>query len=989
MLERKARAPARRHLWLAVCAALGSGAHAQQAPGQGESEAALEEVTVTGSRIRRTGMTTPTPVTLMRSEELDSMAPGNMVDGLSQVPQFLNNETPNTAASKGDSAGAANLNLRGISAKRTLVLLNGRRVVPSNRLGNVDINLFPEAAVERVEVVTGGASAAYGTDAVAGVVNFILDDEFEGLSAHAQSGVTSRSDYDNYEVSVTGGTSIGERMHVVASADYYEHDRIDHLGAREWFEGEGLVTNPEWIESGGEVGPRLLVRKNVVSTSYTDGGLIDAPGSAIDRLMFLDDGSPVPFALGDPAVVGTGTQSQSITERGAGFNPSWPDLTVSTPAYPDGTRTGSFVPDTERSSGFVHFDYDVSDRLTLYAQGLYGHNEINTVGTLPIGNGSRAGTIYRENAYLPESIRQTMEAEGLDSFLLQRYHTAHDLGQDRFVMENDTTSFTAGFDLDIEGGAFEGWQVNGYFQAGRNDNQIHLIDNIRRDRLPLAMDAVRDPDSGAIVCNVTLVNPGSQYDDCVPINLFGTGNASWEAINWVLDDMFIDANTEQDNAEVSASGDVFDDRDAGAVSLAFGASYREQSIEHLLGPESIDALDVPVNDPAAGIRGIPPAWAGVDDVLQFVDLEEYAGSFDVKEVFAESLVPLVSGGSLAQQLDLSLSARWADYEGSGSIWAWKTGLDWQATTDLRFRGTVSRDIRAGSLEERFDRQGQAANVDDPELDNLTYTAFQIRGGNPQVNPEEADTLTFGAVYQPSGVDGLSLSLDWYDIEVNKAIDLLGVQRIVDQCFNEGGEICNRITRDPDSGRVTRVENTFLNLNTLNANGVDLEATYNRQLDLFGGGAETLGFRFLGSWLNEHSFTNVDAPKVDQVGELSGAGYPEFRATTNVTYSNGPFSAFLQGRYIDSGILDIDYVEGVDIADNSVSSVFYTDLRLSYGSELSGDREWEVFLNVTNLFDEDPPLVPTWSAFTGTNFSANLGLHDLLGRRYTGGLQVRF
>src|SRR5690606_7334971 len=193
-----------------------------------------------------------------------------------------NNARPSTAASKADAAGASNLNMRSIGSKRTLVLLDGRRVVPSNRLGIVDINLFPEALVQRVETVTGGASAAYGTDAVAGVVNFILDTDFTGFETHVQAGQTSRSDYDNYEVSIAGGTAIGERLHLIGAIDRFESERIDNLAGREWYQGIGTVTNPEWLANG--TGPRLLTRPNVVSTIYTDGGVIDAPGTSIDRL---------------------------------------------------------------------------------------------------------------------------------------------------------------------------------------------------------------------------------------------------------------------------------------------------------------------------------------------------------------------------------------------------------------------------------------------------------------------------------------------------------------------------------------------------------------------------------------------------------------------------------------------------------------------------------------------------------------------------------
>lgn len=957
---------------LALCTGFAGGVAAQDQPG------ALEEVTVTGSRIRASGMNTPTPVTVVQVEELANMAPGQLVDSLDQLPQFLNNARPSTANSKADAAGASNLNMRSIGSKRTLVLLDGRRVVPSNRLGIVDINLFPEALVERVETVTGGASAAYGTDAVAGVVNFILDTDFEGLETHVQMGETSRGDYDNYEVSIAGGTAIGERLHLIGAIDRFESDRIDNLDGRDWYQGIGTVTNPEWLANGQ--GPRLLTRPNVVSTIYTDGGVIDAPGTPIDRLHFLPDGSAVPFEFGDLASVGVGTGNMV---GGSGYNPADYDTSVSTPAFPDGTRTGSFVPDSERTTGFLRLTFDASDNLTLYAETLIGKTETNSVGTLPLGHSLWALTAYADNPFLPDSVAQIMEDEQIESFRMQRYHTAADIAQDRFIMENDTLSFTAGFDLQTDGG----WQVQGYVQSGRNDNELLFSDFLRRDRLSLAMDAVLHPDTNEIVCNVTLYT--DEFDDCVPVNLFGRGRASQEAIDWVAGDMFVHADLEQNLAEISANNEIHDGWGAGPISLAVGASWREQSIDHRIGPDHLVNQPPLANDPARGIRGLPTAFVGTDDRLQFVDLDNFEGSFNVKEVFAETLIPLVSGAPLVQQLNASIASRWADYSGSGDIWAHKVGLDWQVNDVLRVRGTVSRDVRAASLEERFDRQGQGTSVEDPVL-GQTYTTFQIRGGNPSVQPEEADTFTAGIVYQPARVDGLSLSVDWYDIEVDGAIDFLGVQEIVDQCYDTGSEeFCGRITRDPTENLILEVENTFMNVDKMNVSGVDVELALNRQINWFREGAESLRWRLLASKMHENSTSEAGAPKRDLVGEVGVAGLPEYQWVSNVTYGNGPFSLFLQGRWIDGGVGDIDYVEGVDIDDNSVESVFYTDLRAGWEGQFGNDAEWEAFLHVANLLDEDPPLVPTWSAFSGTGIGTNEALYDVFGRRYTLGFRVRY
>ena len=227
-------------LYLAVVAALGSAPAAVLAQG-------LEEVIVTGTRIQQSGMQTPTPVTVVEAAELDSMAAGTLDDGVSRLPQFYGNETPNSNESWFTRGGYGNLNLRGLGINRTLTLLNGRRMVSSTAFGGVDINVFPEAMIERVETVTGGASAAYGTDAVAGVVNFILDTDFTGFRSHVQGGATGEGDGDNYEISVSFGTEIGERGHLLVSGEAFDQDGIFDYDGRDWYQAWSTVPGPGGI----------------------------------------------------------------------------------------------------------------------------------------------------------------------------------------------------------------------------------------------------------------------------------------------------------------------------------------------------------------------------------------------------------------------------------------------------------------------------------------------------------------------------------------------------------------------------------------------------------------------------------------------------------------------------------------------------------------------------------------------------------------------
>jgi iron complex outermembrane recepter protein len=987
-------------LSIAVASALGAGVAAAQDASTAPS--GVEEVTVTGSRITRDGMNTPTPVTAISAEDMQMMAPGQFIDSLDYLPPFFMNDAPDTAASKSQSAGAANVNLRGLGAQRTLVLLDGRRVVPSNRLGAVDINLFPEAMVERVEVVTGGASAVYGTDAVAGIVNFILKDDFEGFDIHTQAGVTDRDDGEHREVSVAYGTSIGERGRLVLSGEMYDAHKIETLEGRDWFQSWGLIQNPG-------PGPRDLVRPDVVSYTYTAGGLINstaagAPGadrvaSAIHRYEFLPDGTARPFVPGNLIGANPATGPRVATPGGsygthqvANGGSGW-DAVVD--------RGGSLVPATERGSLFAHYDFDLSDTTTLYAQLLAGNNEVNSVGTLPLGIAGWAGTIYSGNPYLPANIQQLMTANSIPSFVLERYHTTADLAHDRFITDNDTRSLTFGGDAELTDGVFDGWRLGGYMQLGKNDNQITQVDFIRTDRLPEAMDAVRHPTTNEIVCRAALFDPVN-YGDCVPINLLGVGRASQAAIDYVLTgDQYILAETDQKVVEFTMEGDIGDGWGAGPISLAFGGGWREESIDQRLGPDDIIARTMPLNDanvactlntvnllapPAGcrGVRGVPSQFSAVPaEIFIFTNVQPIAGEYSVSEVFAETLLPLVSGITAVEQLDLSLATRYADYEGSGGIWAWKVGLDWQIHDAVRLRATSSRDIRAATLSERFDRQGVGSAVNDPVFAGLNYTTTQIIGGNPSLNPEEADTLAFGVVWQPNFLDGFSMSADYYEIDIAGALAQVGVQVIVDQCFQGVAERCSKVTRDPVTNRVTIVDNAFVNQDSARVVGTDLEMGYTHQLA--GGG--TLSARLLATWLNENSTTVLNAAKRDLAGETGDGSLPEFKSTTYLRYAKGAFSLFAQERFIGSGSLDFDDVEGVTIDDNSVDSRYYTDVGLTWGPERAS-VDWELFFNVQNLFDRDPPPAASFAQFSGTRIT-NDRLFDFYGRRYVIGVDLAF
>jgi outer membrane receptor protein involved in Fe transport len=956
---------------VSVAAQEGSSQSSQRASAQSEEAV----VVVTGSHIAQSGMSTPTPVTVLSADELRETKPGPIIEALNTVPQFVNNSTPGNGVNFSTNSGQSFLNMRGLGVNRTLVLLDGRRVTPSSRLGAIDISLIPQALISRVEVVTGGASAVYGSDAVAGVANFILDTKFQGLDVRTLGGITSRGDNSTFGASATFGQSFGERLHVIGSAEFHSAKAVENLNNRHWFDTTGVVTNPQWLANG--TGPRLLTLPNVTSTRYTEGGLINQPGSALDRLMFLPDGTATPFVRGPIAAIGTGTFSQS---GGIGYHK----------ALESGAGAGGLYPNLERQTAFLHADFEVNDNLSLFAEVMYGHSMTNYNQSGGAMFAQWQLTIFRENAYLPENIRQTMIDEGLQSFALSRMASPPDLGKGRNQTSNSLFSPTIGFKANIGG-----WQINGDYQDGKNQSNSFIINYMRSDHLAFATDAVVDPTTGSVVCYSTLFDPSN---GCVPMNVLGAGNASPQALSYVLGTKLGFATVKQRFGEITASKEVFKGWGAGPVSLAFGASTRRQSLSQHADPEDGSQF-VPFDDPARGIRGVPAGFAGNPFVFVFSSFPTIGGAYSVHEGFAESLVPLLADVPGVKQLNLSLAGRFADYSGSGGVWAWKGGLDWELVPSVRLRGTVSRDTRAANLAERFDSQGGGVVVRDPVFNNSNVTLSQFSTGNPNVDPEKATTLTAGVVLKPTFAPGLQLSLDWYSIKNKSAIAQLGSQAIVDNCHAGSADYCSLITRDPVTNSLVFVQNKFLNVAEVAVEGYDAELDYLREVTWLGGAPEQVSLRLIGSYLQTNSIGQDTGNSAGAgLGALGATNYsgqvgngfsvPRFQAVAHMAYSRGPLRAVIEERFIGEGKVDHAWVSGRDIDDNVVGSAAYTDFDLSYTYERAQSGDVTVFGHITNAFDRAPPIVPGFSDFNGAS-QYNQSVYDVLGRRFTLGARMRF
>ncbi|MES2623892.1 MAG: TonB-dependent receptor [Pseudomonadota bacterium] len=978
-----------------------------------QEDPSLEEITVTGSRIRQqSGFETPIPVTTMTTEELFDFEPGNTVsEQLDALPQFFNNTgLQQVSTAQVATSGSTSLNIRNLGGNRTLVLFDGIRVVPAAKEGAVNVDGFPTALLRSVDVVTGGASAAYGADAVGGVVNFVLDRQFKGFVFDTSTGMNEEGDGELWNISMAGGKAfMDDRLNIIGSV---ETRKIEGFARRanevEEMQRWGHVTNPNYDpkRAGALDNPLRLTRRDVTSLVSSPTGMILGSGTSLDRMQFSMDGKSIqPFVLGDVSALG-GTQTTS----------GGPEAALSNDAFGGGIG-GT---EAENTSAFLAAQYELSDTFSVFAQGMYGKTiatSVNDRGSF-LFSGQWAPLIAVDNAYLPESVRQVMIANNKKEIAIHKNGSFVDrpeVGQGgEGIKTISTSSYSAGFEWDLP---VSDWHLRGVYQDGQSDRTATFGNLFRVDRAFLAMDAVRDPANGAIVCRVQLVNPTPQQlaaapivqgkineygeplkspigldntvKDCTPYNYMGSGNLSKEALEYIEGDAktavgFVD----QQFAEILLTGELYEGWGPGAVSFASGLTWREQSFKDRTYPREIDELGPVLNAPELGIRGIPIGYAApnTNGSLHYISsLPNVSGDNGVWEYFGELNVPLWEGNLIGQnqQLETNLAFRRSDYDRSGQVDSWKIGFNLQLMEDVRLRYTTSRDVREPSFAELFDSQGTNGVFRDARIaGNPERQISKTSGGNANLKPEEADTVTAGVVFTPSFVEGLQVSLDWYDVSIDGAVGTLGEQRITDECFlNNVQSLCAQIEMDA-AGTVTRVFDTFLNVAQATVEGYDLEFVYRIEPDLFADQSENFSIRALAGYVEERTDTPLGGRALDRSGTRNS---PDLTSVLTTNYGIGPYSVQLQARYIDSTALDGTWIEGRDVDDNTLPSMTWWNLGLGYNGETSNGASWRVGFNVQNLFDRSPIIVPT----TSTRFAIQGFSGDTYGRRYNVSLNYNF
>ena len=926
-------------------AAAGAGGGAQTT----DSAGAVEEIIVTGSRIVRDGYTAPTPVTVVSTDQLQRSAPGAIPEGLNQLPQFAGSRNNQTVGGVGTQpAGGNYLNLRNLGAIRTLTLLDGQRLPPTSFDGTVDANIIPQALIQRVEVVTGGASAAYGSDAVSGVINFVLDTKFNGVKGQAQHGSSTYSDAQSYKFNLAAGFGLADdKVHLLFSYDHYEQ-----RGVRDNFHRPYGVLNYLRTGTGTRTNP-FIEYPDVRYATATYGTLIATGtlnvGNPLRGMQFIPGGAVVPFNPGIP----TGT---------SGFNRGG-DGVISFGKTLTGTQN--------TDQAFGRADFDLGSGITAFAQVSYA-NSFNSFITIGSGTQINDFQIFAENPFLADSVRNTLNAAGVRSFVASRIEADQPPKLARFVSEALTVvSGLKGKIADYD------WSL-GYSHGDSLLNAAHE-GNFDNSRWLAGLDAVRGP-RGDIVCRITLTNPGVQ-DACVPINIFGFGSPSQAAYNYISQTHRYRVSQKMDIATANLSGELFQ-LPAGPVSVAVGGEYRRQQLRQTSNTDPSKGIDL------TGIRtNVPPF------ILQYnsSNVGSAFGRLNVKEVYGEVVVPVFKDSPIGQSLELNGAGRYTDYSTSGGVSTWKVGLSYVPFESVRLRATKSRDIRAPTLYELYAGRQAARGQFNDRLTGLNNNAITYSEGNPDLKPEIGNTWTAGIVYSPSFFQRLTMSVDYYSIKITDAIGTLGTDTIQTQCEASNGtaDVCRAIQRPfPYSNRgpenfPTAILSINFNQAAVEISGLDFEMSYRQPLGRMLFGDANLDVRLIGGRLFDYLTTaNVGATPIQS---RNSGNNTRNRVNLQLGYRDGGFSFDTQFRYLGSRKKTED--AALFYVNNGVEDTLYTDITAAYRFIVRGVN-LEAYATVNNLFNTQPPLYSTGGQ-PGQSYPTNTAVYDVIGRYYTGGIRFRF
>lgn len=934
---------------------------------QGAADGAVSEtpsgetIIVTGSRVA-TGANSPTPVTVVSTEALLDVRPSTLADTLQSIPVFagsrsvLNN--PFATGGSGAGNGVANqLNLRNVGSQRNLILMDGRRL-PSTSTNNViDIDMIPQMMIERIETVTGGASAVYGSDAITGVVNFVTKKNYSGLNAKVQYGLSQEGDATQFNAGVAAGTKLGDRGHIEASYEFRDDKGILRRSQRDWH------TRPVIAGSGTTALPYILVENGNMPNRAFGGVISCGAACSLNDQTFGTDGVLRPFVHGSPVTVNGATVS-GIEIGGDG---GYLDTNLKAPL-----RSHQF---------FARFDYELSDSINFFAMasGNIKKNQLYS-DELILNN----MTIRSTNAFLDEAYQDALAANGVTTFKFSRL-----VNQDRdtrvnFDINSKQFVMAGGFE-----GSIGGWDWSAVYTHGISKLNTLMRNNVNEQKLRAALDAVDV--GGSIVCGIN-ADAITTNDDasCVPFNAFGPTATGGGAFDYALEDTLYKARTYLDDVSAQIAGSPFSTW-AGDVTVALAAEWREQRFK------SVSEADT---NALANCAGLLDCTQGSTKLWRQSFATDSLMKQGVWEVAGEAEVPLLADMPFAQRLSVNGAARYAKYSGIGSYWAWKGGFSWQVSNDLRFRGTVSRDIRAPTLSDLYASPATNLGSYPDLLLGVNVTVPQSELGNRNLTPEIGKTWTVGAVIKPSFVPGLTFTIDYYNLKISNAITRsVGSSDYFQRtCYDSGGtspacDLQERpidfTTKTPANAATAFYVKPF-NIGSLKTYGIDAELNYVASL-----GTMPLRLRVLTAWQPHIKYITVDgAIERDQAGVAFGpvgmTASPKWRVTTEASIEPIQNVRFdLQYRW-RSGLKFDGVPDRVWAGADGIPAYGILALNMSYRVPTETMGDFEFFLNIQNLLNKDP------DAANGTGTASNVGRQngfaqsdDPLGRYFTVGAKVKF
>ncbi|WP_250461265.1 TonB-dependent receptor domain-containing protein [Microbulbifer litoralis] len=925
----------------------------------------VEEVVVTGSRIKRTNLETASPITSVSIEDIEMSGSISLGDYLNQLPALRSTFSNSNAGRFIGTTGLNLLDLRGMGTDRTLVLQDGRRHVGSSvGTSAVDINTIPEDLLLRVDTVTGGQSAIYGADAVTGVINFVTRDDFEGVKVNLHHMQPELDGGEASEFSVTWGSNFSEgRGNVAVSFQHSETAQVFGKD-RPWVASQpGYQNNPEGAGDNGI--PDEVLVFNTTNNLLSENGVIWGPHPLSTIYGYSEeDFAGLGSLAGGP---------YTFTDDGqlVAFNPGEYPPGETTSVGGDGLnfiRSTQLYPELESQNFFTKAHYDLTDSTRLFAEAKYSRNHAQSYGQ-PSFDYFGDLVLSADNAFLPSELKQELDAAEMDSFWYHRFHS--DLGMRGDDAEREVQRYVLG----VEGDLDTNWTYEVSAVYGQYDAEVDYTNNRHNARFFQAIDAVVDPESGEIVCR----SESARANGCQPINLFGFGLNSQEAIDYfMLQDTGSTEKMTQTVFAANVTGDLFE-LPSGALATAFGIEYREETSE-------VD-YDQVIKDGETFMNALAPT----------------SGEYDVSEAYAEFSAPLVDGIPAVESLILGGSARISDYSSVGNTTTWGASLDWAVTEDVRVRATSSEAVRAPNIDELYaplgenffdwedpcsydkiddapdpaQRAARCAELGVPEGFNSVNDASYIgglSGGNPELKEETAETITYGLAITPRFAPGLSISIDYWDMDITDSISGVPAQEILERCVDSASidnVYCPLVPRD-STGEVTSLTSTLFNIASLTARGIDYQVDYSFDLaDIMPSESNwgSLDFSLVGTQLlerNDYPFQdNPDDP--DEIrGEL---GDPVRSYTTNLTYHRGDLQINWRSRYIDDMLL-IENDERIDLqAPYKTPSIRYHDLQGRYNF-----AELEVYGGINNIDDVEPPV-----GLSGT--TSGSGIYNTLGRSF--------